>query len=317
VSLGGVTVSRATLHNREEIARKDLRVDDEVRVVRAGDVIPEITARVSRGRRRRGPRFRMPPRCPSCGSRVVRDGPFDRCPEGLTCPAQLRRAIAHFGSRHALDIRGLGAHTVDALVESGLVRSVADVLALDADDLERLPRFGPGAARNLARAIARARQTTLARFLYALGIPGVGTRTARSLADAFGTLPALTGADARRIRAEAGVGPIVARAVADFFRRPANRRVVRACLRHGLRLRASRPAGRGPLAGTRIVFTGSLATMTRADAEERARQLGARPASTVSAATDLVVAGSRAGSKLARARALGIDTITERQFLRY
>ena len=189
VQIGGVTVTRATLHNREEIARKDLRVGDIVRVIRAGDVIPEVVERVQGARkRRRGTRFAMPRRCPVCGTPVVHDGPFDRCPNGLACPAQLKRTIEHFGSREALDIRGLGPETVTALVSAGLVRSVADLFTLRAKDLTKLERFADVSARNLLTAIDNRRRTALWRFLHALGIPGVGAQTARDLAAHFGTL---------------------------------------------------------------------------------------------------------------------------------
>jgi DNA ligase (NAD+) len=180
VSLGGVTVGRATLHNASEVVRKDVRVGDRVRVVRAGDVIPDIVARVPREGERRGPRFQMPERCPSCGARTRREGSFERCPAGPACPAQLTSALVHFASRDALDIRGLGPQTASRLVASGAVKSVADVLALGERELRALERFGDLSAKNLARAIERAKHTDLGRFLYALGIPTLGKATARA-----------------------------------------------------------------------------------------------------------------------------------------
>jgi len=316
VTIGGVTVARSTLHNREEIARKDVRVGDTVRVIRAGDVIPDVIERVPvRGARRRAP-FRMPPRCPVCGTKVIHDGPFDRCPNGLSCPAQLERAIAHFASRDALDIRGLGRETVQALVSRGLTRSVADLFALTTRDLRRIERFGDVSAANLTRAIDRARHTTLSRFLIALGIPGVGGQTARAIADHFGRLDRLLAASAAEIAKVAGVGPVAGRQIAAFFRAPANRRVVRACLRRGLLLAAPVRIRRGPLSGRTVVFTGGLASMTREDAEARARALGARTTDSVTRDTDLVVAGEKPGSKFARAQALGIQIIGEQQFRR-
>jgi DNA ligase (NAD+) len=314
VLLGGVTVSRATLHNREEIARKDLRAGDTVRIVRAGDVIPEVLERVA-SRRGRRPPFRMPRRCPICRAPIVREGPFDRCPNGLACPAQLREAIRHFGSRTALDIRGLGPETVDRLITSGLVGSVADLFDLRRDRLIRPGRFGAVSAANLLRAIDRARHTTLARFLHGLGIPGVGAETARVLAEHLGTLAAVRRADETALRDVPGLGPAAARSVAAFFRQRANRRVIDLCLRRGVRLaRPPRARRHRPLAGQTIVFTGALESMTRAQAEERARELGARTASTVTRQTDLVVAGARPGTKFARARALGIRIVSEREF---
>ena len=254
ISIGGVTVSRATLHNREEIARRDLRVGDTVRVVRAGDVIPDILERVPRpGARRRRP-FRMPARCPACGTTVVGDGPFDRCPNGLACPAQLKRAIAHFGSRHALDIRGLGAETVDALVSSGLVRSVADLFTLRVSDLVALDRFGEVSAANLVASIARARRTTLWRFLHGLGIPGVGAGTARDLAAHFGSLRAIRAASARALGDVPGVGPVVAASVAAFLRQRAVARAIDRAVAHGLTI----TGGRARAAGARAAGEGAL-----------------------------------------------------------
>jgi DNA ligase (NAD+) len=316
VKLGGVTVGRATLHNASETARKDIRVGDDVRVVRAGDVIPDIVARVPRPGERRRPPFRMPGRCPACGARTRREGPFERCVAGLACPAQLASAVMHFGSRDALDIRGLGRETAEALVESGLVRNVADVLALGEPDLRALERFGDVSAKNLATAIARAKQTDAGRFLYALGIPGVGEATARELAEQLPGLDAIMRAGEGELVKTGAVGPVAAHAIATFFREPRNRAAVDACLSRGLVLASpARRAHSGPLAGKTVVFTGGLASLSRAEAEERARQLGARTSSSVGSSTDLVVVGDDPGEKLERARRLGIETMDERAFL--
>lgn len=315
VQIGGVTVTRASLHNRAEIAHKDLRIGDTVRVVRAGDVIPDIAERVPVAGARRGPRFAMPARCPVCHTPVVREGPFDRCPNGLACPAQLKRTIEHFGSRDALDIRGLGPETVDALVSSGLVRSVADLLALSRHDLVGLERFGEVSAANLLKAIEGARRAPLWRVLHALGIPSVGVETARDLADHFGSLARIQSADEAELMAVPGIGPSVAHDIAEFFRVAANRRVIELCRRRGLHvIEAATMKRRGPLAGKTVVFTGGLTSMTRADAEARAQAAGARTARSVGAHTDLVVAGSDPGAKYARARDLGIRVIDEGQF---
>jgi DNA ligase (NAD+) len=314
VQIGGVTVTRATLHNREEIARKGLGIGDLVRVIRAGDVIPEIVERVRASSARRRRRFVMPSRCPACRARIVRDGPFDRCPNGLACPAQLKGAIQHFGSKEALDIRGLGPETVDALVSQGLVGSVADLFRLTRRDLIKVERFADVSAANLLKAINRARRTSLWRFVHALGIPSVGARTARDLAEHFRTLDRLQSADEKILETVAGIGPTVAHDVAAFFRDPGNRRVIEDCRRCGMQIVGPTARPRGPLAGKTIVFTGGLEAMTREAAEERARALGARTARSISAATDLVVAGAEPGSKYQKARALGIRTIGERQF---
>jgi len=315
VMVGGVTVSRATLHNRVEIARKDVRVGDTVRVARAGDVIPEIVERMS-SPSRRGPRFRMPTRCPSCRAAVVRDGPADVCPNGLSCPAQLRRTIAHVGARTALNIRGLGPAAVDALVSSGLVRTVPDLFTLNAVDLAELDAFGPASARHLVRAIDGARQTELWRFVHALGIPGVGEATARALADHFGSLAALRRSSVDALRRVPGVGEATAREIADFLHRAATRQVIDRCLRAGVRPERRVGHRRGPLAGQAVVLTGTLESMTRDEAERRARHLGARTSDSVGRHTDLVVAGARPGSKYRRARELGVRVIDEAAFLK-
>lgn len=315
VPLGGVTVTRATLHNREEIARKGVRIGDRVRVVRAGDVIPDIVSRLAGGGARRR-RFAMPARCPVCRTRVVREGPFDRCPNRITCVAQLKRAIQHFGARDGLDIRGLGPETVDALVSSGRVRSVADLFALTKADLVKMERYADLSAANLLDAIAKAKHPPLSRFLHALGIPNVGAQTARDLADHFGTLERVQGADVDALMEVPGIGATVARGVHAFFRRADVRRTLASCRRLGVRVAGTARRTRGPLAGKTVVFTGRLATVTRGEAEARARAAGARTSGSVSAATDLVVAGVSPGSKYERARALGVRIVDERQFLR-
>ena len=246
VQLGGVTVGRATLHNREEIARKDLRVGDVVRVIRAGDVIPEIVERASTAGARRRARFSMPVRCPACGTLLVREGPRDRCPNGLGCPSQLKRAIRHFGSREALDIRGLGPETIEALVSAGLVRSVADLFALTERQLLEVERVGEASAGNLLRAIDRAKRPSLWRWLNALGIPGVGAQTARLLASHVGTLERLQSTDVASLASVPGIGPAVARSVVEFFRRPSTRRAIDACLRRGVRVAEATAARHGP-----------------------------------------------------------------------
>jgi DNA ligase (NAD+) len=258
----------------------------------------------------------MPRRCPACRTAIVRDGPIDRCPNGLGCPAQLRRAIEHAGSRNALDIDGLGPESVDALVSSRLVGSFADLFALRADDLVARAHFGPKAAANLVSGIEKARQPELWRFLCALGIPGVGSQTARDLAAHFERLDDVRSADERRLRSVAGIGPSAAHDIAAFFRVPANTRIVDQCLRHGVRIAAAKTSVRGPLAGRSIVFTGQLESMTRGQAEELARARGARTTQSVSERTDFVVAGSEPGSKYDRARALGVRILDERAFRR-
>jgi DNA ligase (NAD+) len=315
VALGGVTVTRATLHNREELARKDLRPGDTVRVIRAGDVIPEVVARLDTADHARRPQPTPPERCPECGARTVEDGPFLRCPNGLSCPAQLRGAIEHFGSRDALDIRGLGKETVDLLVSRGLVASVADLFTLRESDLVGLEHFAELSARNLVTAIERAKRTELGRFLYALGIPGVGVRTARDLATHFGSLDKLMRASEEELKQVEGIGPVVARQIAEFFRRAENRKIIEQCLKRGVSFVAAPRVLAGPLAGKTVVFTGGLESMSRPEAEALVRRLGGTPASSVTRKTNLVVVGRDPGSKYEKAKQLGITILTEGEFL--
>jgi DNA ligase (NAD+) len=315
VQIGGVTVARATLHNWSEIARKQLRVGDTVEVMRAGDVIPEVVGRVAKSRRTAA-LPRPPLTCPACGARVVRRGPVRVCPDGIACPAQRLRAIQHFASRDAFDIDGLGPSTVALLVDRGLVRSVADLFTMTDADLRALPRFGAVAATRLAAAIDRARRVELHRFLLALGIPAVGATTARRLATRFHTLAAIRRASIGPLAATPGIGPAAAREIATFFRRPSSQAVIDALLRHGVTVVPHGKREAGALAGLSVVFTGALNTMTRAEAEQVVEHAGGRSMHTVTRATNLVVAGSGPGSKLDRARALGIPVLSEREFLR-
>lgn len=316
VAIGGVTVTRATLHNREEIARKDLRVGDRVAVARAGDVIPEILFRVPGSRRRRCGRFVMPNKCPECGAPIVREGPFDRCSNGLSCPAQLEGAIEHFGSRDALDIRGLGKATVKLLVKRGLVRNVADLFSLTARDLRPLERFAELSASNLVGAVDAARRPSLSRFLYALGIPGVGVKTARDLAGHFGALDDVLAAGSDELQRVEGIGPATAAGIAAFLARPANRRIIELSRRRAVSIASAPRRRRGPLSGAAFVFTGALESLSREEAEDLVERRGGRAAGSISRETDYVVVGANPGTKLTRARRRGVRVLTERGFLR-
>jgi DNA ligase (NAD+) len=315
VQIGGVTVSRATLHNWNDFARKRIRVGDRVEVVRAGDVIPEIIGRVEPSHRL-GVLPRPPATCPACHARVVQRGPLRLCPNTIGCPAQRVRAIEHFASREAFDIDGLGPSTIHLLVEHGLVRTVADLFSITDDDLRALPRFGAVAATRLAAAIEAARRVNLARFLFALGIPDVGTATAARLAERFGTFAAIRRASEAQLAATPEVGAAAARQIVEFFKRPGSQAIIDALLQHGVKIIPQRARAAGALTGKSVVFAGALDTMTRADAERRVEQQGGRPMRTVTRATSLVVAGAAPGSKLERARALGIPILSEREFLR-
>ncbi len=319
VFVGGVTVSNATLHNQDEIDRLDVRVGDTVIVRRAGDVIPEVVAVVRERRKGRPRRFRMPKHCPVCGSEIVRlEGEaVARCTGGLFCAAQRREAIKHFASRRAMDIEGLGDRIVQQLDEHGLVKTVADLYTLQAEDVAKLERMGEKSAHNLIAAIEKSKATTLPRFLFALGIRLVGEATALTLAQHFDTLEAIEAASMEELEAVPDVGPAVAESVHTFFRQPHNREVIEQLLAAGVHGPAmERPqAGGQPLAGRTFVLTGSLDSMTRDEAKAALQALGARVSGSVSKKTDYVVAGADPGSKLARAEALGVRILGEEDLL--
>jgi DNA ligase (NAD+) len=316
VDVGGVTVSRASLHNREEIERKDIRVGDKARIQRAGDVIPQVVERVAEPGKKRKRAFKMPARCPSCGGPVVSHGPLDFCTNGLACPAQLKARIQHFASRDALDMHGLGERTVEQLLASGMVESVADLFRLEETDLLQLEGFAELSAKNLIDAIQRAKQVTLDRFLFALGIPEIGSQTARDLAQHFGNLDAFLAASREELEAVPGVGPKVAEAVSDFLASPATRKTIADLRKQGVELSEPEVSGDGQFAGLTFVFTGALASITRGEAEEIVHSLGGRTSSSISKKTDYVVVGSDPGSKYERAKQLDVKTLSEEEFLK-
>lgn len=310
--VGGVVVSNATLHNREEMERLDVRAGDLVWVQRAGDVIPQITGRVRRGRR-----FAMPEGCPSCGARLVERGPRTMCPNGLGCPEQLEAGIVHFASRGALDIEGLGEETVSQLVKHGLVKELADLFDLTAERVDELDRQGATSARKLVEAIQMRRTTELARFVVGLGLPGVGSATARDLAAHFRDFATFRDAPAEELEEVNGIGPVTSRAIRAFLDNPQVARAMDNLLAKGFEL-APPPAGpkdggdeAGAWAGKTVALTGSLQKYSRAEMKQRLEALGARVASQVSKRTDFLVAGANPGSKLARAQELGVAILDE------
>ncbi len=313
VSVGGVTVSSASLHNMDEVERKDVRIGDAVIIERAGDVIPYVVgvdAGVERTGRER--KFRMPAKCPACGSAVVREegAAAYRC-VGLSCPAKLRESILHYASKHALDIDGLGDKLVTQLIAADLVHDVADLYTLDRDRLVQLERVGEKSAHNLLAAIAATKSTTLARFLNGLGIPHVGERTAAVLADRFGDLAALRAASEEELVAVREIGPETAREIRAFFALDQNREVLRRLLDEaGVRPQAAPRATAGNLAGLTFVLTGALSE-PRDRVAHRLESLGAKVTASVSKKTDYVVAGPGAGSKLERAQKLGVTVVDE------
>jgi len=328
VFVGGVTVTNATLHNQDEIDRKDIRVGDTVVVRRAGDVIPEV-ARVVLEKRPlpAPPRFNLHqrhPTCPVCGSKVTKEEEAStwRCSGGLYCPAQRKQALWHFASRRAMDIEGLGDKLVEQLVDQKLVdqklvHTPADLYHLQLADLATLARMGEKSANNLLAAIEHSKKTTLARFVYALGIRNVGETTAKELARHFGLLDNLISADADRLQQVRDVGPIVAQSIVDFFTEQHNIEVIRQLRSSGMYW----PEHQGevsqvlPLSGQTFVLTGTLSNMDRDEAKAQLEALGARVSGSVSKKTNYVVAGAEAGSKLTKAQELGVTVLDEQQFI--
>ncbi|RMW97568.1 NAD-dependent DNA ligase LigA [Allofranklinella schreckenbergeri] len=335
VFVGGVTVTNATLHNELEAQRKDVRVGDTVIVRRAGDVIPEVVASLPEKRTGDAPVFTMPATCPVCDSAVVREeGEADhRCTGGLFCPAQRKQAVLHFASRRAMDVEGLGEKIVDQLIARNRIRTLADLYRLSVDDWAALERMGQRSAHNLVAALAQSKTTTLARFLFALGIRHVGERTAKDVAAHFGNLAALMGQTPEQAASEEqlltihDVGPVVARSIHTFFQQPHNREVIAELQALGVhwsesegKAAASANAEAGsaaalPLAGKTIVLTGTLTAMGRDAARDQLEALGAKVSGSVSKKTTCVIAGAEAGSKLAKAEELGVPVLDEAALL--
>ncbi len=321
VFVGGVTVSNATLHNMDEVRRKDVRIGDTVVIRRAGDVIPEVVKVIVERRPKDAQLVELPAHCPVCGSDVEREEgeAVARCTGGLYCAAQRKESLRHFASRRALDIDGLGSKIIDQLVERELVRSPADLYALTVDQFASLERLGEKSAANLVAALERSKRTTLPRFLYALGIRDVGEATAAALAEHFGSLEALQEATEEQIQETQDVGPVVAAHVRHFFEQEHNREVIRALRAHGVHWpdipRKPTNADGGPLKGKTFVLTGTLESMSRDAASERIAALGGKVSGSVSKKTSYVVAGAEPGSKLKKAQELGVEVLDERAFL--
>ncbi|NNL84194.1 MAG: NAD-dependent DNA ligase LigA, partial [Myxococcales bacterium] len=319
VFVGGVTVSNASLHNQDEVDRKDVRVGDTVVVQRAGDVIPQVVSVVRSKRPKKTRRYRLPKKCPVCRAETVRpEGEVvTRCPN-LDCPAQLKNNIFHMASRGALDIDGLGEKLIDQLVEAGLVTRLSDVFTLDAETLQRLERMGQKSAENLVVALARAKQTTLRRFLIALGIRDVGGGVAQLLADAFGDLDPLMAADREALEAVEGVGPTIAEGVVGFFADPHNAAEIARLRELGLRWpkgsARQKPAAGGALEGKTFVLTGTLDGITRDEAKARIEAQGGKVTGSVSKKTSYVVVGDSPGSKLKKAEELGVEVLDQSAF---
>jgi DNA ligase (NAD+) len=317
VHIGGVEVSRASLHNQSEVERKDIRLGDRVLVERAGDVIPQIVKPIVDVRDGSETLFHMPEQCPVCGADVVMsdDKKVTRCPN-VNCPAQLRERLTHFADRAAMDIEGLGEKRAEQLIDTGLVDQISDLYQLTKQDLLSLERFAETSAQNLLAEIADSREATLPRFLYALGMPQVGEHLARVLARHFDTLDDLMAADRESLRAIDEIGPEIARGVHAFFAEERNRKVIQAMRDAGLTLENPLQEDEAqPLAGMTFVFTGALDRWTRDEVQRLVERLGGRATASVSGETDVVVAGPGAGSKLEEAREREVPVMQESEFV--
>lgn len=321
VYVGGVTVTTATLHNEDEVARKDVRPGDTVVVRRAGDVIPEVVAPVPQKRPKGARRWRFPKRCPSCGAELVREeGAADwRCPNREGCPSQSIEWLFHFASRGAMDIEHLGYKTGLALMERGWVQDPGDVYSITEEQLAELPAFKEKAIHNLLSAIEESKDRPIWRLLVGLSLRHVGAHAAQVLAREFRSMDALAKASAEELEAVPEVGPEIARSVHEWFRRPESKRILKKLRKAAVRMEDPEPEGpaeEGPLAGKTIVLTGGLESMSRDEATRAAEDAGARVASSVSKKTDFVVAGTDPGSKHDRAQSLGVEIVDEREFLK-
>jgi DNA ligase (NAD+) len=317
VFIAGTTVSMATLHNANEVARKDVRDGDRVIVEKAGDIIPQVVRVVDPDRKGRSPRWEMPRRCPRCDSELVRaeDEAVWRC-ENTSCPAKLQRGLEHFAARHAMDIEGLGESLIARLIADGVVASYADVYRLTAERLARLDRMGKKSATNLVEQIERSKTRELWRLIYGLGIRHVGERGAQALASAFGSMDAIIKASIDQLKAVPDIGPVVAAAVRGYFDQPQNRHLVKQLAAAGLKMDAPIVSGEapGPLTGKTFVLTGGLSQLSREAATEAVQARGGKVSGSVSKKTDYVIAGEDPGSKLAKAQSLGVPILDEAAF---
>lgn len=315
IFVGGVTVTNATLHNEDEVRRKDVHIGDTVSVRRAGDVIPEVVNVVLEKRTAAARRFEMPSVCPECGSHILKqvDEAIARCTGGLFCPAQRKQAITHYASRRAIDIEGLGEKLADQLVEANLVHTLADIYKLDLSSLSSLDRMATKSAQNILDALQNSKTTTLARFIYALGMRNVGEATAKDLAKHFGNLAALMQANLEELRAVNDVGPVVAESITNFFGEAHNQIVINALLAAGIHWPETegKQAATGNFIGKTFVLTGTLPNLSRDNAKEMIENAGGKVSGSISKKTDFVVAGTDAGSKLDKAQELGLMILDE------
>jgi DNA ligase (NAD+) len=321
VLLAGTTVSRATLHNEDEVRRKDVRVGDAVRIEKAGEIIPQLVRVIEAKRGKGSRRFKMPDRCPVCGSEAVREeGEAARYCAGAACPAQLREKLLHYASRGAMDVQGLGDALVEQLTVTDMVRDVADLYGLEAERVAQLERMGQKSASNLMAQLEASKSRPLHNLIFGLGIRHVGERAARLLAERFGTAERIVAASAEELEAVDEIGPKTAAAVRHFAEQPANLELLERLRAAGVSMRAAAPArpaaAASPFEGKTVVITGTLPGRTRDEAKAAIEALGARVAASVSGKTDLLVAGESGGTKLAKARELGVEVIDAEEFER-
>jgi DNA ligase (NAD+) len=316
VQLAGTTVRHASLHNADEIARKDIRIGDMVVVEKAGEIIPYVVRAEHGARTGEEKVIHFPKKCPVCGSPVEKEGPFYRC-TGPECVARLKRQLLSYAARNAMDIEGMGEKQVDQLVDTGLVRTIPDIYRLDVDSLLELERMGKKSAQNLLDGIAASKERGLARVLTGLAIPHVGEHVAELLAEEFGDIHSLMEATEDRLSKIGGVGPVLAENIAKFFREPSKKKVIHDLRDLGVKLtheKKARPKGATDLTGKTFVVTGTLAKYSREEIEGLIKQLGGKATGSVSKKTDYVVAGEKAGSKLDKARELGVTVLDEAGF---
>lgn len=319
VFVGGATVSNATLHNMDEVRRKDIHIGDAVIIRRAGDVIPEVVSVVKQQRPATVKKIILPKKCPECDSAIeqIEGEAVARCSGGLFCPAQRKEAIKHFASRRAMNVEGLGDKIVEQLVDKKIINHVADVYSLTLDQLAALERMGEKSAQNLLTELEKSKKTTLNRFLYALGIREVGEATAKQLAQHFGDLPAVMAAKEEELQNVSDIGPVVAKHIVAFFAEKHNRDMIKQLIHSGIHWDKVAQAAELPLKNKTFVLTGTLQSMSRDEAKEKLESLGAKVAGSVSSKTECVVAGADAGSKLAKAKELGVRVMDEKTFLQF
>ncbi|MGQ9664601.1 MAG: NAD-dependent DNA ligase LigA, partial [bacterium] len=317
VPLSGTTISRATLHNEDEIKRKDLRIGDYVIIEKGGEVIPKVVGVVKDRRTGKEKVFKFPQKCPVCGERIYRlSGEADwRCVNS-SCPAQIKGSILHFASRQAMDIEGLGDVLVDKLVDTGIIKGFDDIYRLDTKTIANLERMGEKSAQNLINAIEKSKEKDFVNVLFALGIPNIGINASNLLAQAFKNIDNLMSASIEQLTKVQGIGEVVAQSIINYFKSPKNRRLIENLRKAGLKFETERITAAGPLKDKTFVFTGELSSMTREEAQSIVRKLGGHPSSSVSKNTDYVVVGAEPGSKYEKARRLGVKIIDEEEFLK-